>query len=190
MGERKERKAHRDKLLNGGTIIPIPEAREQGSRGRSSTGALWGMVAEDPKPFVMNTKHRGQLLKIIMIVRMGYGVFQRVNVASDDPFFLTVRALKKGDRVLIFGVYTEFDSYKKQTGEEKTYRDVYPGFIIPQIAITDPKLWLERLTDTPDPFYEAQELLEEREAKKAADEFAYGFDYSAEAIDAYDRKGW
>ena len=191
----------RDKLLNGGAIIPVPEASE-GTAQRTSSALLWGEVVDDPKPFPENTRKRGQLLKIVLVVRIGKTATQRINVSSDSPWFFAVRALKKHDRVAVMGVYAENDGYTKdesgnrvpkldkKTGEQMVYRDVYIGFIMPEIAVTDPDAWKQRLHEVPDPFYEAQELVRAKEERQLlAEAQNEGLDYTNQAFNPFTRGG-
>ena len=190
-----------DKLLNGGAIIPIPEVVDESTTQRTSSALIWGQVVDDPRPFVENTKKRGQLLKIVFVIRINKKSFQRCHVPSDCPFYFTVRALKKGDRIVVFGTYAENDGFVKdpetkervpkldENGNQVVYRDFYPGFIVPEIAITEPEEWIKRMREVPDPFYEAGELLAEKEAKKAASS-SEGPMYAADAYTIETRKVW
>lgn len=195
--------AKRDLLLNGGAIIPVPEQTAEGSNQRATQAVIWGEVSFDPKPFVENTKKRGQLVKIILAVRLGKHIFQRVHVPQDCPFYYAARALRKGDRVMVCGMYVETDAWTKdkstgerfpkideRTGDQKIYREMYVGFLCAELAITDPEEWKRRLHDVPDPFYEAEQLMEEREARQAAERYVNGADYSDETYDIETQRGW
>ena len=189
-----------DLSLNGGAIIPIPEPVNDGSNQRVSQAIMWGEVVYDPKPFVEKTRKRGQLLKINLILRFGRKLFQKVSVPQDSPFYFAVRALKRGDRVLVAGLYSESDGWVRdketgevaprideKTGEQKIYRELYVGFLSVELATTDPDEWRRRLHDIPDPFYEADMLLEEREARSGAREV---HEFTNETLDLGMQREW
>ena len=188
-------------MLNGGAIIPVPEATEEGSAQRTSSAAIWGEVARDPKPFVQNTKKRGQLLKIVLLIRLGKESFQLVHVPSDSPWYYTVRALKQNDRVCVFGVYAENDGFTKdedgnkvpkidpKTGEQVVYRSFYPGFIMPELAVTAPDKWRKQLLEAPDPINEAVEL-EREKAQRAEEQNDEGWEYTNQAFNPFGGGGW
>ena len=189
-----------DLLLNGGAIIPVPEPISEGANQRVSQAIFWGEVILDPKPFVENTKKRGRLVKINLIIRFGKKMFQKIGVPQDNPFYFAARALQKHDRVLITGLYTEADGWVRdketgeiaprideKTGEQMVYRDMSLGFLVSEIAMTDPDEWKRRLRSVPDPFYEAEQILEEREARAGTNDPA---DYTNEAKDLGQNREW
>ena len=170
----------RDKRLNGGAIIPIPEREEGGRGGRASSALLWGEIVNEPRPFLENTRKRGQLLKIILLLRLGKKQFQRLHIPSDSPFYLTARALEKGDRIIVTGTYTEHDGVRKKDQVQIVVRDFYPGFLVPMLAVTDPDGWRARLCNTPDPLYEKDQILTEKEAEELTRGDYYIPDYADE----------
>ena len=168
-------------FINGGAIIPLPEPVGEGVNQRVSQAIFWGEVIMDPKPFVENTKKRGRLLKINLIIRFGKKMFQKIGIPQDSPFYFAARALQKHDRVFIAGLYSESDGWVKdketgivaprideKTGEQKLYRDMNVGFLVTEIAITDPDEWRRRLRSIPDPFYEAEQIIAQREEEREA----------------------
>ena len=77
-----------------------------------------------------------------------------------------------------------------KTGEQMVYRDLYPGFILPELAVTDPEAWKKRLHDVPDPFYEAEDILKAKEEQRLISEARNeGLDYANNAFDSFDRWG-